>query len=258
VIRLRRPLIKDVLPNEAHRAKFDARRRFAAGLQSGASNIDSSWDSFRAGRGSNRDVGPRVVQAVTGMAHGKCAYCESGRPATVDHFWPKKLYPKRLFDLDNLLPACRDCNTGKLADFPLTGDAPVLLHPVDDEPLGHLRWDGLTGRCLYASGDTRAEETVRAFELDVHATERLHKWTRVRTLLGRCAAGAPVPREVADPLRGELLAERPYLCIVRSHLLYPVAGERLLVKAAVRALPDIVAWVAPWIEVPAGVSWPLS
>lgn len=145
MIRLRRPLIEEVLPDEAHRAHLQARCCEASKLAPNDSKIKSRWNSFTQGRGKDHDVGPCVVAAVGALAHGKCAYCESGRPATVDHFWPKSRYPARLFDWDSLLPACRDCNASKDTDFPLANGVPLLLHPVSDEPLARLSWIEVPG-----------------------------------------------------------------------------------------------------------------
>lgn len=256
MIRLKRPDLDEVLPDEAHRAHLRSRQTDAATLQPGDKLIKSRWDSFTQGKGRDRSVGPAVVAATRAMSHEKCAYCESVRPATVEHFWPKSKYPAKMFDWPNLLPSCRDCNAHKETDFPVTHGAPVLLHPVDDEPLAHLRWDGTTGRCLLRPNDTRASETARVLDLDRLATERLHTWRRVRVLLAAATCAPVVPRVVAS-LRDELLPGRPYLCVVRSLLLYPPDhGHQILVKAAVRALPAIVAWVEPWLRPPAGVRWP--
>ncbi len=257
MLRLKRPPIEDVLLDFAQREHLESRRAGAASLSPGSKKIKSRWDSFTQGRGKDVDVGPRVVDATRAMSHDKCAYCESVKPATVEHYWPKAKYPSKMFDWDNLLASCRDCNSAKDADFPVSNGQPLLLNPVDDEPLEHLRWDGTTGRCLLRRRDPRATDTHRTLDLDRLATERLHKWTRVRTLLAACAKGAPVPADIADQLRHELAPTRPYLCVVRSMLLFPPDRQhRLIVTFAVKALPDILAWVAPWILPPSGVTWP--
>ncbi|MBR8374068.1 MULTISPECIES: HNH endonuclease [Burkholderia cepacia complex] len=46
---------------------------------------------------------------------GKCPTCGFGHVHTVDHFLPKSAFPWFSVLPENLVPACRDCNTGKMA-----------------------------------------------------------------------------------------------------------------------------------------------
>jgi uncharacterized protein (TIGR02646 family) len=47
-------------------------------------------------------------------SHGKCAYCEcsviESSYLEVEHYKPKSLYPEKVFDWENFLPACSHCN----------------------------------------------------------------------------------------------------------------------------------------------------
>ena len=52
------------------------------------------------------------------MCHGKCSYCESaiGEESaylTVDHFFPKSVYPDEVMDWKNFVPSCSFCNSSK-------------------------------------------------------------------------------------------------------------------------------------------------
>ncbi len=61
--------------------------------------------------------------------HGKCPTCGIGQVNTLDHFLPKAQFPWFSVLPDNLIPACRDCNTGKLNKF----DREIQnLHPYFD------------------------------------------------------------------------------------------------------------------------------
>jgi hypothetical protein len=63
--------------------------------------------------------------------NGICPLCGVGYAATLDHFLPKSKFP--LFSIlpSNLVPACRDCNTGKLTAHATTyGEQ--SLHPYFD------------------------------------------------------------------------------------------------------------------------------
>ncbi len=163
-----------------------------------------------------------------------------------------------MFDLDNLLGACRDCQAGKLADFPVEQGEAVLVHPVNDEPLDYIRWDGVTGRALPLPSNRRASESIRVYDLDraLLPAERKSKLHRVRALLAVCARGAPVPADAINQLRDEFDKEHPCLGVVREFLLYPRGHqERVLLRAAIHAVPNIVEWVRPWLRPPPGVVW---
>lgn len=58
-----------------------------------------------------------------------CPTCGVGHVFTLDHFLPKSRFPWFAVMPANLVPACRDCNTGKLAKV---GDAVVPFHPYFD------------------------------------------------------------------------------------------------------------------------------
>ncbi len=68
-------------------------------------------------RQKNRE---KIQSLLFGTSYGKCAYCErkpdeGGGNMEIDHFYPKKTeaFRGRAFDFDNLLPACKQCNTAK-------------------------------------------------------------------------------------------------------------------------------------------------
>lgn len=62
---------------------------------------------------------------------GKCPYCNLRTATTLDHYLPKSLYPIYSVTPINLVPACKDCNTGKLTEYP-TCSEDETLHPYYD------------------------------------------------------------------------------------------------------------------------------
>lgn len=75
----------------------------------------------------------------------RCAYCESKLGVTsnaeIDQFYPKSKYPKKAFDVDNLLLCCSVCNRNKSNHFPLDEDgSPMLLHPRFDDYTKHIKF----------------------------------------------------------------------------------------------------------------------
>jgi len=62
---------------------------------------------------------------------GRCPFCGIGHASTLDHYLPKAKYPQLSVVPLNLIPSCKDCNTGKSAAVAITvGDQ--CLHPYFD------------------------------------------------------------------------------------------------------------------------------
>ncbi len=219
--------------------------------------IASRWNSFTQGKGADNLHGPRICDAVKSFCRHKCVYCESPSAATIDHFWPKSEHPQKMFNWDNLLASCRDCNSEKRDDFKVDEkQCAVMIDPTRDEPLRHFRWDVRTGKCLYQETDIRAVETACNIDMDRFQGERWQKLANVKFLLALCSE-RPAPVDLHERLRNELDASRPYLCIIRSYFLYPPhADDHALVQGAIRFVPEILNWVRPWLLPPAGVAWP--
>lgn len=65
---------------------------------------------------------------------GKCPFCGFGHASTLDHYLPKTTYPQLSVVPSNLVPSCKDCNTGKSA-FVATTEETQSLHPYFDHQL---------------------------------------------------------------------------------------------------------------------------
>jgi uncharacterized protein (TIGR02646 family) len=81
-----------------------------------------------------------IKDALLELSHGKCCYCEcdvssGGSYLEVEHFHPKSLYPEEVMCWENLLPACKRCNSHK-SDHD-TKQEPII-HPVQNAPQDHL------------------------------------------------------------------------------------------------------------------------
>lgn len=80
-----------------------------------------------------RPPGRSVYDSILVAAGDHCPTCGGiGQPRTLDHYLPKANYPKLAVVPQNLIPACRDCNTNKrnpLVDHPHQ----QLLHPYLDK-----------------------------------------------------------------------------------------------------------------------------
>ena len=65
---------------------------------------------------------------------GKCPFCGFGHASTLDHYLPKTTYPQLSVVPSNLVPSCKDCNTGKSASVATTEET-QSLHPYFDHQL---------------------------------------------------------------------------------------------------------------------------
>ena len=106
-----------------------------------------------------------VKKSLTQMCSGarRCVYCEDSVADEVEHIYPKALYPEKVFDWDNYVYACGNCNgpkNNKFAVFrsdsgafqtvnpphktqatkPPAGDA-VLINPRLEDPLDFCMLD---------------------------------------------------------------------------------------------------------------------
>lgn len=79
-----------------------------------------------------RHPGRTTYDQILVSANEKCPFCGGiGRPKSLDHYLPKANYPQYSVLPQNLIPACRDCNTGKSNDLALEpGQQPI--HPYFD------------------------------------------------------------------------------------------------------------------------------
>ena len=102
---------------------------------------------------------------------GVCPYCGIGIAVTLDHYFPKALYPKLAVTPQNLLPSCRDCNTEKKEKvFSNLEDMPI--HPYYEEVQS---FDWLTAKiistsplCVKYAVDDAVTDPILKQRLDTH------------------------------------------------------------------------------------------
>jgi uncharacterized protein (TIGR02646 family) len=81
-----------------------------------------------------------IKKALLLMSNNKCCFCEcniteDSKYMEVEHFLPKKYYPDKVLDWENLLPSCKRCNVNKLD---LDTGTETIVHPVTDNPQKYL------------------------------------------------------------------------------------------------------------------------
>lgn len=78
----------------------------------------------------------------------RCMYCLDSHGTDIEHFWPKALYPERMFLWSNLLLCCAECGRFKGDHFPLDNGQPLLVDPTAEEPWTYLDFDPATGNVI--------------------------------------------------------------------------------------------------------------
>lgn len=79
-------------------------------------------------RGAGRPIYDNLLASAPG---GICPLCSVGHASTLDHYAPKSVHPMLSVVPVNLVPACSDCNHGKLAVLPRSATEHTL-HPYFD------------------------------------------------------------------------------------------------------------------------------
>jgi hypothetical protein len=70
----------------------------------------------------------------------RCPFCGLNHVSTLDHFLPKTKYPVLSIIPANLVPSCKDCNTGKGSTVATTGKSQPLHPYFDREPFQTEQW----------------------------------------------------------------------------------------------------------------------
>lgn len=71
---------------------------------------------------------------------GRCPFCGMGHASTLDHYLPKSKYPLLSVVPLNLVPCCKDCNTGKRTSIFIKEEEQVLHPYLDENPFTIDQW----------------------------------------------------------------------------------------------------------------------
>ncbi len=108
----------------------------------------------------------------------RCMYCEDSEATDIEHFRPKSIYTEYAFDWANYLLACSNCNSNyKRSLFPVDGlGVPLLINPMEDDPMHHLDLSLTTGKFVAAT--PKGLKSIEVFRLDrqVLETGRRDAW----------------------------------------------------------------------------------
>lgn len=111
-----------------------------------------------------------IRERLMKMCYGKCSYCESaiGEESSylsVDHFFPKTLYPDEVLEWKNLVPSCSFCNSSKKE---LNTRVVPIINPYKDIPQQHLRLNA--NYISYVPIDDKGKNTQK--HLNLNKTEK--------------------------------------------------------------------------------------
>lgn len=74
--------------------------------------IEVLEESYRNSK-TFREIKKQLLEGFSKAKIGKCPYCMISEPTTLDHYFPKSIYPEYTLFAPNLLPCCSSCNTKK-------------------------------------------------------------------------------------------------------------------------------------------------
>lgn len=194
-----RKIARDTLSPSS--ARVLVRRHGALPRGTAAETVEREWGKMRRRSKAMREV--LTVLRKMARARERCMYCEDSRGTDIEHFWPKRDYPDKLFDWDNLLLVCSGCNRKKNARFPLDHvGRPLLLDPTADDPWTHLFYEPRTGlvTARRTAGGTDDAKGARTLEvLDVLDHEAIAEGRRRATRNLERAVSAFLTAEAASP-----------------------------------------------------------
>lgn len=125
-------------------------------------------------------------------------YCLDSHGSDIEHFWPKAVYPERMFVWPNLLLCCTSCGNHKGDQFPKNAGRPLLIDPTVDDPWDSLDFDPVTGIVTARFDRQRNDyvakgvETVRLLKFDKREglSEGCRRsWLRICKSVERLLAG---------------------------------------------------------------------
>lgn len=110
----------------------------------GGRDSTTTWNSAR----QTKTIDGLVVGTLCKMAgnRARCMFCEDSRGADIEHFWPKKKYPGRTFEWENMLLVCTPCGRQKGDRLALDAqNRPLLINPTNENPWSFLYFEANTG-----------------------------------------------------------------------------------------------------------------
>lgn len=206
--------------------------------------IRYQWGNFRQGK-TSKGTFDLLWRELCAMSFEKCAFCEVPAPSTVEHKEEVSRHPERTFDWDNLLPACGDCNRKREN----SGIDARPLDPSESDPLDVLGWDEYGKFTPDPKHRPAVMAHVAMYGLDRFNEERKREISVFRELLCTLVTDTPPRQGTLDCIRVALTPTSAWRGPIREYLLRPpTTDDAWLIDEALQRVPDIRAWVKPWLR----------
>ena len=135
-------------------------------LDVGTRPTDSRWTDFKSD--------------LERVFFGLCAYCESVCRGEVDHFQPKSIFPRLVYDWANWLMACHDCNHAKRDKWPAAGYVNPCATSIFERPENFFDFDTMTGEIVPKGGlSSRNRRAAQTMIDDLKLNEHHHLKNRL-------------------------------------------------------------------------------
>ena len=130
----------------------------------GSQPTGSRWRDFR------EDLGQRFLR--------NCGYCERNTRGEVDHFRPKSRFPQSVYEWENWIFSCHECNQAKGNKWPASGYVNPCAEPALCRPEDYFTFNTRNGaitplRELDTNRFEKAQEMIADLKLnDKHHMDR--------------------------------------------------------------------------------------
>lgn len=194
-------------------------------LRENQSDWTERWKRIRADR-SDGDWATKTAKetlkpVLRMMSHGKCAFCETRlhepNEPHIEHYTAKTVNEEIVFNWENLLPACSDCNTAKRND----DHQGALLKPDTEDPEPFFWLNPANGNLephpsLSAAKQARAAHTIQLCNLRRGALSESRRliWNQVIRWIERAGTSVPVPK-LHEELNEFLNPGHPHKLVIR-------------------------------------------
>lgn len=169
---------------------------------------DSHWNSSR----QTMAMGKVFISLQNMMGpRQRCMYCVDSHGCDIEHFHPKAIFTKWMYDWENLLLCCTECGRLKGNKFPSDNGKTMLIDPSKEEPWNYLDFDPITGNITAKfdittnSFHAKGEKTVETLQLDRREAVAVGYLKTFRNLSKRISTYLQTPTISTQLLISELI-----------------------------------------------------
>jgi len=174
---------------------------------------------------------------------GRCPFCGMGQASTLDHYLPKTKYPQLSVAPLNLVPSCKDCNTGKSTMVATTAGAQSLHPYFDHQSFINDQW-------IFAEVIKTVPTTIRFYvQTPVHWDD-ISK-ARVQAHFRDFKLASRYSNEAGD----QIGCLRDTLCQYREILGLDGVKQHLEIEAQTRSRQHKNSWQTAMFQALAGSDW---